>query len=146
MESTRKAASIPVACVPLALTGEERARSAELRQKIAADIGQFLELPDGYAFRLSGDPEGLRSVAEWVPLERRCCPFLEFRLSWLAGADHPELALIGPEGTKEFLHGEIPSIQDMWSAGGFDVTTGDVQRLAGRAPRSLEDARRNARL
>ncbi|KFE70324.1 NAD(P)H-binding protein [Hyalangium minutum] len=38
------------------------------------------------------------------------------------------------------------SIQDMWSACGFDVTTGDVERLAGRPPRSLEDALRRVKL
>lgn len=40
----------------------------------------------------------------------------------------------------------VLSIQDMWATGGFDVTTGDVLRLAGRAPRSLEDALRRASL
>jgi hypothetical protein len=27
----------------------------------------------------------------------------------------------------------------MWAKGGFDITTGDVARLAGRAPRRLID-------
>jgi NAD(P)H dehydrogenase (quinone) len=45
-----------------------------------------------------------------------------------------------------FVLDAVLSIQDMWSAGGFDVTSGDVQRLAGRQPRSLEDALRLAEL
>ena len=40
----------------------------------------------------------------------------------------------------------VLSIQDMWPVGGFDVTTGDVERLAGRPPRSLEEALRRAKL
>jgi NAD(P)H dehydrogenase (quinone) len=40
----------------------------------------------------------------------------------------------------------VLNIQEMWSAGGFDVTTGDVERLPGRPPRSLEDALRSAEL
>jgi NAD(P)H dehydrogenase (quinone) len=40
----------------------------------------------------------------------------------------------------------ILSIQEMWAVGGFDVTTGDVERLAGRPPRSLEDVLRAAAL
>ena len=31
------------------------------------------------------------------------------------------------------------SIEDMWAKGAFDITTGDVARLAGRAPRPLID-------
>lgn len=33
----------------------------------------------------------------------------------------------------------LVSIQDMWARGGFDITTGDVERLAGTPPRSLSD-------
>ncbi len=38
----------------------------------------------------------------------------------------------------------VLSIQEMWAVGGFDVTTGDVERLAGRPQRSLEDVLRAA--
>ncbi len=34
----------------------------------------------------------------------------------------------------------------LWSASGFNVTTGEVERLAGRPPRSLEDALRHTKL
>ena len=33
----------------------------------------------------------------------------------------------------------IASIEDMWAKGAFDITTGDVARLAGRTPRRLID-------
>ena len=49
-------------------------------------------------------------------------------------------------GLPPFVVDALVSIQDMWSVGGFDVTSGDVQRLAGRAPRSLEDVVRGAKL
>lgn len=49
-------------------------------------------------------------------------------------------------GLPPFVVDAVLSIQDMWASGGFDVTTGDVERLSGRAPRSLEDALRRANL
>lgn len=49
-------------------------------------------------------------------------------------------------GLPPFLVDAVLGIQDMWSVGGFDVTTGDVERLAGRPPQSLEDALRSAQL
>lgn len=42
-------------------------------------------------------------------------------------------------GLPPFIVEAVLGIQDMWAQGGFDVTTGDVQRLTGRAPSSLED-------
>jgi hypothetical protein len=41
-------------------------------------------------------------------------------------------------GLPPFIVEAVLSIQDMWSIGGFDMTTGDVERLAGRPPRSFE--------
>jgi NAD(P)H dehydrogenase (quinone) len=43
-------------------------------------------------------------------------------------------------GLPPFVVDAVLGIQDMWTTGGFDVTTGDVEKLAGRAPRAIEDA------
>jgi len=53
---------------------------------------------------------------------------------------------LGAAGFPPFVVDAALSIQDMWATGGFDVTTGDVGRLAGRPPRSLEDTLRGATL
>lgn len=42
-------------------------------------------------------------------------------------------------GLPPFMVDAVLSIQDMWAKGGFDVTTGDVERLTGRPPKSLAD-------
>lgn len=59
------------------------------------------------------------------------------------GAD-PYRAGLAAAGLPPFVVDAVLSIQEMWASGGFDVTTGDVARLAGRAPRSLEDVLRSA--
>jgi len=47
-------------------------------------------------------------------------------------------------GLPPFVVDAVLGIQDMWARGGFDVTTGDVERLAGRPPRSLEGVLRRS--
>jgi hypothetical protein len=45
----------------------------------------------------------LQDLAEIIDLERRCCPFLNFRLTVRSGTDHVSLELTGADGTKEII-------------------------------------------
>jgi hypothetical protein len=58
------------------------------------------ELPDGYAFKLDSKTISLPEVAEWISMERLCCPFLTLQLS--ASGDQVDwlLKLTGPKGAK----------------------------------------------
>jgi NAD(P)H dehydrogenase (quinone) len=47
-------------------------------------------------------------------------------------------------GLPAVVVGAILSIQEKFVEGGFDIVTGDVERLAGRAPRALRDLLANA--
>jgi len=38
------------------------------------------ELRAGFAFRLDGELISLMDAAQWISLERLCCPFLTFQL------------------------------------------------------------------
>jgi hypothetical protein len=101
----------PVACRPSALTLEECRRSQALRGELAAATKETIALPDGYAFQLHPDPAIFVKAAEWVSLERRCCPFLAFELSWPMGDETPpRLSVTGPDGTKAFLAAEMPKL------------------------------------
>ena len=62
--------------------------------------------PDGYAFRLPTDPALFQETAEWVSLERRCCPFLAFALEW-RGDDTVWVRATGGPGAKAALAAEI---------------------------------------
>jgi NAD(P)H dehydrogenase (quinone) len=49
------------------------------------------------------------------------------------------LAGLKAAGLPPIVLDAFASIEDMWAKGAFDITTGDVARLAGRAPRRLID-------
>jgi NAD(P)H dehydrogenase (quinone) len=42
-------------------------------------------------------------------------------------------------GVSESEFGGLVSVQEMWACGGFDVTTGDIERLTGTRPRTLAE-------
>lgn len=111
MELTADDTSLPVACRPGALSKDDRERSRILRESVSKSITRKTELPSGYSFRLPADPGVFRRAAEWITLERRCCPFLTFDLRWGPGDDTPpSLAIMGPTGTKDFLAAEMPEL------------------------------------
>jgi len=100
-------ADVPIACRLDALTPAERTRQAALRHEVTAAVAGIDEMADGYRLRFADDPAVLGRLAEWIPLERRCCPFLSFEIVWPAGAVGPALVLRGRPGVKEFLAAEI---------------------------------------
>lgn len=93
-----------IACTMSALTTEQRQRRATLADQITMNA-EVNELPNGYAFSFAND-EIWMTVAEFVDLERRCCPFFAFALEReMKGT--VTLRLTGPEGTKAFIVTEI---------------------------------------
>jgi len=55
-------------------------RYGALRPAMKAAAGKIRELANGYAVRLATDAALFQQVAEWITLERRCCPFLALGL------------------------------------------------------------------
>jgi hypothetical protein len=85
--------------------------SAELREREATLLAQFRsavidteELQEGYAFRLPGDGEWIRLVAELIVAERECCPFLTFEVVAQPSMGSVIVRVTGPAGTKEFVN------------------------------------------
>lgn len=104
-------APLPIACRLDALSAEERVRSKALRTELVAATTETTELPGGYSFQYRADAALFQKAAEWITLERRCCPFLSFELRWSEGENvAPLLSVIGPKGTKEFLAAEMPKL------------------------------------
>ncbi len=88
------------------LDDAERLRWQTLRKAMHAAREEARELPDGYAVRFKSDPALFLQVAEWITLERRCCPFLAFGLDWPQG-EALRLRLTGEPGVKEYLTGAL---------------------------------------
>ena len=113
MTTSEAKSSMPIACRPQALTTSERKRSLSLRAELAAATKKTSPLADGFAFEYAPDAALFQKVAEWISLERRCCPFLAFDLQWAQGdAASPRLSITGPDGTKDFLAAEMAQPPD----------------------------------
>ncbi len=93
----------PIMCVLGSLDAKQLARHQELRKQLREKTQEVRELADGYALRLPAENGMILSVAEFITLERLCCPFFSFGLE--VGRDEGALwlKLTGREGVKEFL-------------------------------------------
>jgi hypothetical protein len=116
------AAEEPLACRLDALSPAQRARHQKLTALLQRAVVATRELPDGWELALDlsrlpadaqGDPVCVVEIAEWVDLEARCCPFLDFGLSVRGkGTGSVALALTGGPGVKDFLKVEFAAVQE----------------------------------
>jgi hypothetical protein len=101
-------AGVPIACDLKALTAEERERRRMVLGAVARTIIGRRELANGFELSFDATKLDLAALGEWIALERRCCPFLHFRLD-IEPAGKTTLALTGGSGVKEFLLSEMRS-------------------------------------
>lgn len=94
-------------CDLTALNAEERKRYQVVLEKLQDSVQEVREVANGYAFRHPAHVSVLLLLAEFIRLERRCCPFLEFTLNVETEHGPAWLTLTGPEGVKEFLRAEL---------------------------------------
>ncbi len=95
-----------LSCTLAALNEKDRQRHGVLLGRLRAAITERRELPDGYAFNLgAGFP--LADLAEWISLERRCCPFFGFTVEANPGEDALWLHLTGGGDVKAFIRAVI---------------------------------------
>lgn len=92
-----------LACRLNALDADERRRRSELQDELVRSSVSIRELADGFAVELPPGDGSWRSAAEFVTLERRCCPFVTFRLETRGTGGPVELRMTGGPGVKEFL-------------------------------------------
>lgn len=93
--------NIPIACT---LTDDEfRERERNVIRRLMPSVLERRETAGGYSYRFPADDKFLADVKEFILLERKCCPFLDFKLSVERGNGAITLELSGPPGAKEFI-------------------------------------------
>lgn len=75
-----------------------------------SNVQAISELTDGYEFQLADDPDAIVKVAEFVALEKLCCPFLNFAIEVEAEGGPVTVRLTGREGVKAFVREEISGL------------------------------------
>jgi hypothetical protein len=96
-----------LACNLNAISAGDRPQHTVLLRRIQAAIKDRQELADGYVFLLNGESLSLPDVAQWVNLERLCCPFFTFQLQATGGELDYLLTLRGPDGAKAIIDHEF---------------------------------------
>ncbi len=99
-------ADLTIACDLNALTLEERDRRQMVLGAVARAIVERVELANGFELSIDAARLDLAALGEWIALERRCCPFLHFRLD-IEPTGKMALALTGGPEVKEFLRAEM---------------------------------------
>jgi hypothetical protein len=92
-----------------AISAAERPRYSDLVKRIRAAIRDRSEISNGYAFKMDGKAVTLPEAAEWVSMERLCCPFLTLQLSASGNQADWLLTLTGPIGVKQLITVEFPT-------------------------------------
>ena len=105
--SSERNGTVPIACNLDALTPEQRARASVLRARLRQTATEVREMTDGWAFRFEADTPTLSELAEFIALERLCCPFFAFRLEVPNEGGAVRLELTGRPGVKEFIEAEL---------------------------------------
>lgn len=93
--------NIPIVCT--LNDAEFRERERLVLEKLKSKVVKVTATADGFAFRFLSDGDLISELAEFIILERRCCPFLDFNLKVECGAGSVTLELSGAEGAKEFI-------------------------------------------
>lgn len=91
----------PIACDLNAIPAEQRQQHQDLYDSVFSQYTQVTELDLGYRFHFP--VELLPRIAEYITLERLCCPFFTFQVQVLPAAETLTLDLTGSEEIKAFL-------------------------------------------
>jgi hypothetical protein len=90
-----------------AIEPDKRQQHISTAEHLFHSVKEVRELPNGYSFRLPDEPDILLKGAEFISLERLCCPFFGFTIEVEPEGGDVWLQLTGREGVKPFIRAEI---------------------------------------
>jgi hypothetical protein len=93
----------PIACNLTAIDEDQREQHKSNSEELFTAIKEWLELSDGYAFRLPTDSEMIEKAGAFMARERQCCPFFKFNLEVTPDGGPVWLKLRGNEEVKQFV-------------------------------------------
>ena len=99
----------PIACDMSVLSPAQREMHLATSRELFSNLKEIRELSNGYEVRLDA-PNAMLKAAEFVTLEKLCCPFLSFSIEVAAESGPVWLRLTGREGVKEFIREEINAL------------------------------------
>ncbi|HKG80199.1 MAG TPA: hypothetical protein VKA78_12285 [Pyrinomonadaceae bacterium] len=97
----------PIACNMTVIPPEQRPAHLATSRDLFSQIEELRELSNGYEFRFASESSLLLKLAEFVSLEKLCCPFLSFMIEVDAEGGPVWLRMIGRDGVKAFIREEI---------------------------------------
>lgn len=89
------------------LTESEREIRKRLLSKVVSSLLERKKISNGLLFQIRYTDKVWLAVSEFVTLEKRCCPFLNFNLYLKSDSSTFSLRIDGPPGTSEFLEAEL---------------------------------------
>ena len=107
--------SAPFACDLTVFSPEQRERLHGLVQRVFDACLATEELPNGYrlGFAATGADDAMKpvplavSIAEWITLERLCCPSITFAMAFQDQRGPIAVRMTGHPGIKQFLLAEF---------------------------------------
>jgi hypothetical protein len=100
-------AQSPLACDMTAIPPEQRQAHWDKSRELFSHIEEFRELSNGYELRFASGSSLLLKLAEFISLEKLCCPFLGFVIEVEPEGGPVWLRLTGRDGVKTFIREEI---------------------------------------
>jgi len=88
-------------------TPEMQQRKATVLASLKKQVVEKKELPDGFAYKFSGEDRVLDELMEFIKTERQCCKFFVFNLSISGDKSEIWLELTGVDGVKDVIANEL---------------------------------------